>query len=103
MNENPSSLEPWFQLGYITPHVFVDTVTYQFYRLAPPGLMLVTANLDLADYTRDAVEHELPLFWSHVATLAKRRVDRIVQAGVPVAAALGRERMQALLESEPRP
>ena len=48
------NLEPWYRLGFITPHLFVDNVPYQFYRLAPPGMMLVTANLDLADYTVEA-------------------------------------------------
>lgn len=39
-------------------------------------MMLVTANLDLADYTEESVDHELPLLWRHAATLMKRRVDR---------------------------
>ena len=91
------NLEPWYRLGFITPHQFVDNVPYQFYRLAPPGMMLVTANLDLADYTEEAVDHELPLLWRHAATLMKRGVDRIVIGGVPVGAALGRERVQAIL------
>ena len=60
---NMDNLEPWYRLGFITPHQFVDNVPYQFYRLAPPGMMLVMANLDLADYTEEAVEHELPLLW----------------------------------------
>jgi len=98
MGNGMRELEPWYQLGYITPHTFVDTVPYQFYRLAPQGMMLVTANLDLADYALEAVERELPLFWRHVATLAKRKVNRIVLAGVPVTAALGRERVRALLD-----
>jgi maleate cis-trans isomerase len=96
-------LEPWYRLGFITPHQFVDNVPYQFYRLAPPGMMLVTANLDLADYTAEAVEHELPLLWRHAEILATRGVDRIVIGGVPVGAALGRERVQAILaEGEKR-
>ena len=94
---NLENLEPWYRLGFITPHQFVDNVPYQFYRLAPPGMMLVTANLDLADYTVEAVDHELPLLWRHAARLKKRGVDRIVIAGVPVGAALGRKRMQAIL------
>lgn len=91
------SLEPWFRIGYVTPHLFVDNLPYQFYRLAPPGMLLVTANLDLADYTTEAIDHELPLFWRLVDVLARRGVDRVVLGGVPVAAALGRERVQALL------
>lgn len=101
--DNMDNLEPWYRLGFITPHQFVDNVPYQFYRLAPPGMMLVTANLDLADYTEEAVDHELPLLWRHAATLMKRGVHHIVIGGVPVGAALGRERVQAILaEGEKR-
>jgi len=94
---NPDNLEPWYRLGFITPHQFVDNGPYQFYRLAPPGMMLVSANLDLADYTEAAVDHELPLLWRHATTLMKRGVERIHIAGVPVGAALGRERVQTIL------
>lgn len=97
MNDTMDNLEPWYRLGNITPHQFVDNLPYQFYRLAPPGMMLVTANLDLADYTVEAVDHELPLLWRHAETLAKRGVDSIVIGGVPVAAALGRGRVQSIL------
>src|SRR5687767_12028891 len=54
--------EPWFRLGYVTPHPLVDNVPYQFYRIAPDGVMLMLANLEIADYTIEAVAHELPLF-----------------------------------------
>jgi arylmalonate decarboxylase len=97
------NLEPWYRLGFITPHQFVDNLPYQFYRLAPPGMMLVTANLDLADYTEASVEHELPLLWHQAEALMKRGVDRIIIGGVPVGAALGRERVQTILaEGEKR-
>jgi len=101
--DNMDNLEPWYRLGFITPHQFVDNGPYQFYRLAPPGMMLVMANLDLADYTEAAVDHELPLLWRHATTLMKRGVERIHIAGVPVGAALGRERVQKILaEGEKR-
>jgi arylmalonate decarboxylase len=90
-------IEPWFRLGYVTPHPLVDNVPYQFYRIAPDGVMLMLANLEIADYTIEAVEHELPLFWRHAAALAKAGADRIVLTGVPVSAALGRERVLALI------
>src|SRR5262245_6722202 len=89
--------EPWFRLGYVTPHPLVDNVPYQFYRIAPDGVMLMLANLEIADYTTEAVEHELPLFWRHVAALGKAGADRVVLTGVPVSAALGRERVLAMV------
>lgn len=89
--------EPWFYLGYVTPHQLVDNVPYQFYRIAPDGVMLMLANLEIRDYTIEAVEHELPLFWKHAGALAKAGANRVVLTGVPVSAALGRERVLALI------
>src|SRR6185436_17466184 len=89
--------EPWYRLGYVTPHPLVDDVPYQFYRIAPDGVMLMLANLEIADYTTAAVEHDLPLFWKHVEELARAGVYRIVLTGVPVSAALGRERVLAMI------
>lgn len=88
--------EPWFRLAYITPHPVVDNVPYQFYRIAPDGVMLMLANLEISDYSTEAVERELPLFWEHAAELAESGANRIVLTGVPVSAALGRSRVQAL-------
>lgn len=48
-------IEPWFRLAYVTPHPIVDNVAYQFYRIAPDGVMLMLANLEIADYTTEAV------------------------------------------------
>src|SRR5262245_17517000 len=97
-----SLLEPWYRLGYVTPHPLVDNVPYQFYRIAPDGVMLMLANLEIADYTTEAVEHELPLFWKHVEELSEAGADRIVLTGVPVSAALGRERVLATIAEAKR-
>ncbi len=88
--------EPWLRMAYITPHPIVDNVPYQFYRFAPDGVMLMLANLEISDYSTVAVEHELPLFWKHVEELAEAGATHIVLTGVPVSAALGRERVLAL-------
>ena len=88
-------IEPWYRLAYITPHPVIDNVAYQFYRIAPDGVMLMMACLDIGDYTTEAVERELPLFWRHVEELAGGGADRIVLTGVPVSAALGRKRVLA--------
>ena len=89
--------EPWFRLAYVAPHPIVDNVAYQFYRIAPDGVMLMVGGLEIDDYTTVAVEHELPLFWRHVEELAESGANRIVLTGVPVSAALGRERVQDLI------
>jgi arylmalonate decarboxylase len=92
-----STITPWYQLGYIIPHMYTDYDAYQFYRVAPEGMMLVTTGLDLKDYAVAAVEAELPMLWDRLQRLANKKVDRIALSGVPVAAALGRDRMRAIL------
>jgi arylmalonate decarboxylase len=93
-----ADLRPWYRLGYVTPHPTVDTLTYELYRMAPPGVMIVTTGLEIADYSASAVDAQLPAFDRAVGLLRERRVDRIVLSGVPIAAALGRTRMHALLD-----
>lgn len=89
---------PWYRLGYVIPHLYTDLDAYQFYRIAPEGMMLVTTQLNLKQYSLAAVEDELPTLWERFDLLAKKGVDRISLSGVPVAAALGRPRVLALLK-----
>lgn len=90
-------ISPWYQLGYVIPHLYTDLDAYQFYRVAPEGAMLVTTGLNLKDYTLAAVEAELPTLWQRFDLLAKKKVDRISLSGVPVASALGRKKMCEIL------
>jgi len=92
-----SVIHPWYQLGYVIPHLYTDLDAYQFYRVAPEGMMLVTTGLDLKDYTLAAVGEELPSLWRRFDLLAKKKVDRISLSGVPVASALGRTKMREIL------
>lgn len=89
---------PSYQLGYIIPHRYTDMDSYQFYRVAPDGMMLVTTGLDLSEYSLDSVESQLPPFYSALDLLKKKQVDRIALSGVPIAAAMGRPRMLAMLK-----
>lgn len=89
---------PWFRLGYVIPHLYTDLDAYQFYSVAPDGAMLVTTQLDLAEYSLAAVEHELPTFWKRVDLLASKRCDVIALSGVPVASVLGRPRVREVLD-----
>jgi maleate cis-trans isomerase len=92
-----SIVSPWFNLAYIIPHAYTDMDAYQFYRVAPEGMMLVTTGLNLQGHSLEAVENEMPAFWERIDLLAKRKVDRIALSGVPVASMLGRKRMREIL------
>lgn len=96
-------IHPWYQLGYIIPHLQTDMDAYQFYNIAPKGMILVTTGLNLQGHSIEAVEAELPAFWRAIDLLKKKKVDRIALSGVPVASYLGRERMREMLaEAEQR-
>jgi hypothetical protein len=56
-------VNPWYYLGYIIPHLYTDMDAYQFYRIAPEGMILVTTQLNLQDRTLAAVENELSTLW----------------------------------------
>lgn len=92
-----SVISPWYQLGYVIPHLYTDLDAYQFYRVAPEGMMLVTTGLNLKEYSLAAVKRELPTLWERFDLLAKKKVDRISLSGVPVASALGRTKMLGIL------
>jgi maleate cis-trans isomerase len=92
-----SVINPWYQLGYVIPHLYTDMDAYQFYRIAPEGMVLVTTGLNLTEYSLAAVERELPTLHERFDLLAKKKVDRISLSGVPVASALGRKRMLEIL------
>jgi maleate cis-trans isomerase len=96
-------ITPWYQLGYVIPHLYTDMDAYQFYRIAPEGVMLITTGLNLKEYSLAAVETELPTLWQRFDLLRKKNVDRISLSGVPVASALGRRKMREILaEAESR-
>lgn len=98
-----SIISPWYQLGYIIPHLYTDLDAYQFYRIAPEGMMLVTTGLNLKEYSLAAVELELPTLWERFDLLSRKKVDRISLSGVPVASALGRKKvLEILSEAEAR-
>ena len=92
-----SIVSPWYQLGYIIPHAYTDMDAYQFYRVAPEGMMLVTTGLNFSGHSLESVERELPAYWERVDLLAKKKVDRIALSGVPVASMLGRTKMREIL------
>lgn len=97
-----SVITPWYRLGYVIPHLYTDMDAYQFYRVAPDGMMLLTTGLDLREYSLAAVEENLPTLWERFDLLASKKVDRISLSGVPVASALGRARMREILAEAER-
>lgn len=92
-----SIVNPWYKLGYVIPHLYTDMDAYQFYRIAPVGMMLVTTGINLTGYTVEAVESQLDVLAARFDLLAGKNVDRLSLSGVPVASILGRQRMREIL------
>ncbi len=92
-----ADLKPRLRIGYARPHTLNDTLQYDFYLMAPAGIMMMTAGQEINDYSREAVEDQLPVLDKRIGSLMRRGAQRIVVSGVPVAISLGRERMQQLL------
>lgn len=91
-------VNPWYQLGYVIPHLYTDMDAYQFYRIAPEGAVLITTGLNLTEYTLASVETNLPTLWERFDLLAKKRAERISLSGVPIASVLGRKKMLEILD-----
>jgi len=92
-----SIIAPSYQLGYVIPHLYTDMDAYQFYRVAPDGMMLITTGLNLREYSLEAVEENMPTLRRAFDLLASKRCDRLSLSGVPVASALGRAKMREIL------
>lgn len=93
----PADIKPRLRVGYVTPHPLNDTLQYEFYLMAPPRIMMMTAGLEIGDYSREAVEDQLPVLDRRIESLMRRGAQRIVVSGVPVAISLGIDRMRRLL------
>jgi maleate cis-trans isomerase len=91
-------LLPRFRWGEILPRTsgVRRGEGYQFYRLVPLDMMLVSIGLGIEDYTPEGVENAMPNFWPCVEALTEEHVDRILLAGVPISSQLGRARVLAL-------
>lgn len=93
------TLLPRFRWGNILPSQQAVRLGpgYQFYRLVPLDIMEVEVALGIADYTVGGVEEAMANFWPCVELLVRERVSRVVFAGAPISAQLGRPRVRELL------
>jgi len=89
---------PTGQLGYILAPRVGDAIHHQFYLTCPPELMLVVYPLNLGSFTEAGVEAALASYWPAFDFLVSRKVDRIVQGGIPLSAFAGRERILGILD-----
>jgi maleate isomerase len=88
---------PKKRVGLLTPTPVTDYAAYQFYRLAPEGMMLVMVSVGLREFTPTDFERAFAPLEEYLAMLVEQEVDMIVQSGVPLGILMGQEGHDHLL------
>jgi maleate cis-trans isomerase len=70
-------------VGVIIPGRVSDTNAYEFYAMAPPGVIMVHTTLDVGGSSQEHYDRAIGNAETAVRGLVDRGVDAIVQAGVP--------------------
>ena len=88
---------PKKKIGNLSLRHVTDNGPYEFYRLAPPGVMLVMVSLGLDEFTLEDVERVFKPLDRQLDMLVERDVDIISQTGVPLPCVIGLQAHDALL------
>jgi maleate cis-trans isomerase len=87
------------RIGNISPTACAEIFPYEFYRVAPEGVTLVTTNLVIRDARESSqVEASWHKFDTAFEDLLHTRVDHITLSGAPLVLANGIDRHRALLK-----
>ncbi len=77
------------RVGYLSPGIVDETLSGQFYRMAPPGVTLVRTSLELKDVTVEEVNAAVARTEKASTELGKYKPDCIVFGGSPTVAVPG--------------
>lgn len=80
---------PKRKIGVLSPLPVIDNGAYEFYRLVKDRVMLVMIPVGLSEFTEKDVERVFAPIDSYLEKLMERRVDIVVQSGVPLPALIG--------------
>ena len=80
---------PKRKVGVLTPLPVIDNGAYEFYRLVKDRIMLVMIPVGLGEFSAKDVERVFAPIDSYLDKLMERRVDIVVQSGVPLPALIG--------------
>ena len=80
---------PRRKIGVLTPLPVIDNGAYEFYRLVKDRVMLVMIPVGLSEFTNKDVERVFAPVDSYLDKLMERRVDIVMQSGVPLPALIG--------------
>jgi maleate cis-trans isomerase len=82
---------PKIKLGGLLPLAIIDNAAYEFYRLAPPGVMQVMVSVGLSEFSAQDVNRAFSPLDSYLDQLMDRGVDMVAQHGVPLPILIGVE------------
>ena len=72
------------RVGFVTPSPGHENNGYEFYLMAPDGVTIVMTSLHVTELTQQQYNDAVSRMGVAVAELRDRRVDSIIQAGVPL-------------------
>src|SRR4051794_36309140 len=84
-----ASFAPKLKIGCLQPGAIIDNAPYEFYRLAPPGVMLVMVGVGLKEFSSQDVERVFAPLDRYLDQLMDRGVDLVIQNGVAPPLPLG--------------
>src|SRR5262245_32701103 len=89
---------PKLKIGALKPLNVIDNSPYEFYRIAPPGVMLVMVPVGLGKFSKEDVERVFAPIDGLVDQLMERGCDLIMQSGVPLPLLIGIEAHDRLID-----
>jgi maleate cis-trans isomerase len=89
---------PRVKIGALKPLPIIDNAAYEFYRIAPPGVMLVMIPVGLGEFSKQDVERVFAPIDKYLDQLMERGVNIILQSGVPLPLLIGLDGHDRLLD-----
>lgn len=89
---------PSHKIGHLAPLAVIDSYPYEFYRLAPSGVLLVSIGVGLEVFSAEDVERVYEPLERLTGELMARDVGVVVQGGVPLPLLIGPAALEQVLE-----
>ena len=88
---------PKRKLGILTPLTVTENGPYEFYRVAPPGVVMVMVSCGIKEFSREDLDRVMAPLDKLVDALVQRQVDIIISSGVPLSVLMGTDAHDAFL------
>ena len=80
---------PRHKIGFLSPLSIIDNSAYEFYKLAPKGIMAVMIPLGLSEFSAADVDRVFEPLDGVLDQLMDRGIEMTIQAGTPLAVLMG--------------